>query len=54
MMTVTRDFADRLAEVSRLLRQDEVADETLRRLTGLGATLVPGASALGSSAPLWS
>jgi len=45
MMTVTRDFADRLAEVSRLLRQDEVADETLRRLTGLGAALVPGASA---------
>jgi len=45
MVAVTRDFADRLAEVARLLKEDEVADETLRRLTGLGTGLVPGATA---------
>jgi GAF domain-containing protein len=45
MVAVTRDFADRLAEVARLLKEDEVADETLRRLTGLGTELVPGATA---------
>lgn len=45
MVAVTRDFADDLAEVARLLREDEVADETLRRLTGLGTQLVPGAVA---------
>lgn len=45
MVTVTRDFADRLAEVARLLKEDEVADETLRRLTSLGPALVPGATA---------
>ena len=45
MVTVTRDFADHLAEVARLLKEDEVADETLRRLTDLGTGLVPGATA---------
>jgi hypothetical protein len=45
MVAVTRDFADHLAEVARLLAEDEVADETLRRLTGLGTRLVPGAVA---------
>lgn len=45
MVTVTRDFADRLADVARLLDQDEVQDDTLRRLTGLGIELVPGGTA---------
>ena len=29
MVTVTRDFADHLAEVARLLKGNEVADESL-------------------------
>lgn len=45
MVAVTREFADDLAEVARLLAEDEVADETLRRLTRLGTQLVPGAVA---------
>lgn len=45
MVAVTRDFADRLADVARLLNQDEVEDDTLRRLTGLGIELVPGGTA---------
>lgn len=42
MVTVTRDFADRIAEVAQLLKEDEVPDDALRRLTSLGAALVPG------------
>jgi hypothetical protein len=49
MVAVTRDFADRLAEVARLLKEDEVADETLRRLTDLGPALVPGATVRNAS-----
>ena len=47
MVAVTRDFADRLADVARLLEQDQddVEDDTLRRLTGLGVELVPGGTA---------
>lgn len=45
MMTVTRVFADHVAEVARLLKDEEVPGETLRRLTGLGARLVPGSTA---------
>jgi GAF domain-containing protein len=45
MVTVARDFADRLADVARLLDQDDVQDDTLRRLTGLGVELVPGGTA---------
>ena len=45
MVTVTRDFADHIAEVAQLLEEDEVRDETLRRLTGLGVRLVPGSTA---------
>jgi GAF domain-containing protein len=45
MVTVTREFADRVAEVARLLKEDEVPDEALRRLTSLGVELVPGGTA---------
>jgi GAF domain-containing protein len=45
MVAVTRDFADRVAEVAQLLEEDEVADDALRRLTSLGAALVPGSTA---------
>jgi hypothetical protein len=38
-VAVTRDFADRVAEVAQLLEEDEVADDALRRLTSLGAAL---------------
>jgi GAF domain-containing protein len=45
MITVTREFADHIAEVAQLLEADEVPDDVLRRLTGLGAELVPGGTA---------
>src|SRR5689334_10696116 len=48
MMTVTREFADRVAEVAQLMEADEadeIGDETLRRLTALAAELVPGSTA---------
>ena len=45
MVTVTRPFADRLAEAARLIKDDDVPDETLRRLTNLGVELVPGTTA---------
>lgn len=44
-MGVTRDLADRIAEVAELLEAEEIQDEALRRLTGLGAELVPGGTA---------
>lgn len=46
MVEVTREFADRVAAVARLLEAEEAEDEALRRLTGLGAELVPGGSAV--------
>jgi GAF domain-containing protein len=45
MITVTREFADRVAEVAQLLEADEVPDDVLRRLTALAAELVPGGTA---------
>ncbi len=45
MITVTREFADRVADVAQLLESDEVPDEALHRLTELGAELVPGGAA---------
>jgi GAF domain-containing protein len=45
MVTVTREFADRIAEVAQLLEADEVPDETLRRLTTLAVEMVPGGTA---------
>ncbi len=45
MITVTREFADHVADVAELLEGDEVPDEALQRLTALGAELVPGSTA---------
>jgi GAF domain-containing protein len=45
MVTVTRELADRIAEVAQLLAAEEVPDGALRRLTGLGVELVPGGTA---------
>ena len=36
MVVVTRQFADRVAEVAQLLTDDEVPDEALRRLNRAG------------------
>ena len=50
MITVTREFADRVAEVAQLLEADEadeIPDETLRRLTALATRVVHG----GAQAP---
>src|SRR5579859_6091045 len=48
MITVTRQFADRVAEIAQLLEAgetDEIADDTLRQLTALAAELVHGGTA---------
>jgi hypothetical protein len=45
MVRVTREFAERVAGVTQLLKEEEVQDETLRRLTGLGVELIPGSTA---------
>ncbi len=45
MIAVTREFADRVAEVAELLEADEVQDDALHRLTTLAAELVPGGTA---------
>jgi GAF domain-containing protein len=45
MITVTREFADRVADVAQLLEGDEIPDEALDRLTALAAELVPGGTA---------
>src|ERR1700761_3593848 len=45
MITVTREFADHVADVAQLLEGDEVPDEALHRLTALAAGLVPGGTA---------
>ena len=45
MITVTREFADRVADVAQLLDGDEIPDEALHRLTALAAELVPGGTA---------
>jgi hypothetical protein len=41
---MTRALADRVAQIARLLQEDD-SDAALRRLTGLGIRLVPGADA---------
>ena len=45
MITMTREFADRVADVAQLLEGDEIPDEALYRLTALAAGLVPGGTA---------
>jgi GAF domain-containing protein len=45
VVSVDRDLADQIAEVARLLADDEVPDEALWRLTRMGAELVPGGRA---------
>jgi GAF domain-containing protein len=45
MIAVTREFADRVADVAQLLDGDEIPDEALHRLTALAAGLVPGGTA---------
>ena len=45
MITVTREFADGVADVAQLLERDEIPDEALQRLTALAAELVPGGTA---------
>jgi multicomponent Na+:H+ antiporter subunit D len=45
VITVTREFADHVADIAELLEGDEVPDEALHRLTALGAELVPGSTA---------
>jgi GAF domain-containing protein len=45
MVRVSREFADRVAGVAQLLTEDEVQDEALHRLTGLGVELIPGSTA---------
>jgi GAF domain-containing protein len=45
MVTVTRALADRIADVAQLLKNEEMPDEALRRLTDLGVELVPGCTA---------
>jgi GAF domain-containing protein len=44
MVRVTRDLADRIAEVARLLKDGEAEPAVLHRVTALGAELVPGAA----------
>jgi hypothetical protein len=45
VVTVTRPLADRIAGVALLLKNEEMPDEALRRLTDLGVELVPGCTA---------
>ena len=45
MITVTREFADHVADVAQLLEGDDIPDEALHRLTALAAGLVPGGTA---------
>jgi len=45
MITVTREFADCVADVAQLLERDEIPDEALQRLTALATELVPGGTA---------
>jgi GAF domain-containing protein len=44
MVTVTRALADRIAGIAELLEADELPDEALTRLTGLGAELLAGSA----------
>jgi hypothetical protein len=42
MITVTREFADRVADVAQLLEGDEIPDEALNRLSALASGFRPG------------
>ena len=44
-MALTRALADRIAGVAQLLKNEEMPDEALRRLTELAVELVPGCTA---------
>ncbi len=45
MVEVTRELADQIADIARLLPDDEGSDQILRRLTRLAVDLVPGGTA---------
>ena len=45
VVAVSREFADRLADVTKLLDAGEATDEALQRLTSLGVQLIPGGTA---------
>ena len=45
MLEVTRELAEHISEVARLLENDDEGDASLLRLAGLGVELVPGATA---------
>jgi transcriptional regulator with GAF, ATPase, and Fis domain len=45
MVRVSREFADRIADVAQLLKDDEAQDDVLHRLTSMGVELVPGSIA---------
>lgn len=49
MVTVTRDLAEQIAEVAKLLEVSELPEESLQRLTELGAGLIPGCAALAAT-----
>ena len=45
MVEVSRELADQIADITRLLDDDEGSDQILRRLTHLAVELVPGSTA---------
>ena len=45
MAEMTRALADQIADITRLLDDDDDSDVTLRRLTGLAVELIPGGAA---------
>jgi GAF domain-containing protein len=47
MVRVTRQFAERIADLARLLIDDESSDTPLQQLTELALELIPGSSAAG-------
>jgi len=47
MVRVTRQLAERIAELARLLLDDEGTDVPLQQLTGLAVEVIPGTSAAG-------
>jgi GAF domain-containing protein len=47
MVRITRQLAERIAELARLLLDDENTDAPLRELTDLALELIPGSSAAG-------
>jgi GAF domain-containing protein len=47
MVRVTRQFAERIADLAQLLLEDENSDAPLQQLTELALELIPGSSAAG-------